>query len=343
MRAPFRSNAKAIDAAEFDALLDEVSPDRCVIRRHLKCAVGHVPRGYPGGLVEVRAIPPAGRVLARLFDCDADGIARAVKWAAQRNAEGFNVYVGINPRRPGTRRDRPASAADVEVATAHVLDLDSVGDADSLIASLSPSPRFVVTTGTIPHTRAHCWWLFGEPMRDLSRWSAAQRRLAAATGGDSAVSDPARVVRLGGSVSYPTASKQKRGYIVEVTSVARIASAAQTIAPGALTMLCGDDTAREPASPADADDPFADVPRTNLTPPSEARVRDALSWIPPDLKRPAWIKVCGALREWERATGDDGFTLFLQWSRGDLRRDGPAVPASFEGEDDCQRTWDSLK
>jgi len=335
--APFRS------VAEFDALMDEPPPDRRVMRRHMQGAFGHVTQAYPGGLCEVRAIHPEGGVRARLFECTRPGLVAASAWAEQRNAEGFNVYVGINPRRPGTRRDRAASEADVEVATAYVLDLDSAADANSVIAELTPAPRFVVTTGTTPHTRAHCWWILREPLSDLQRWTDTQRSVAAATGGDSAVSDSARVVRLAGSVSYPSAAKRKRGYIVEVTSVARIAGAAQTIAPDALTALCGDDTATEPASHADADNSFADVPRVRLPPPSEARVREALSWIPPDVKRPEWIKVCGGLRDWERATGQDGFALFLEWSRGDLRRDGPAMPASFEGDDDCQRTWDSLK
>ncbi|WP_198375109.1 AAA family ATPase [Neoroseomonas rubea] len=344
MSVNFRSSSRAIDAiAEFDAKLNELSPDRRVMQRHLTRAFGYMPQAYPGGLLELRAIHPTGRVRVQLFDCDASGIAKAARWAARRNAHGFNVYFGINPRRPGTRRNRAASAADVEVATAHVLDLDGARDTKSVIAKLTPPPRIIVTTGTIPNRRAHIWWFLNELQRDLPGWSNAQSRLATANGGDPSVSDPARVMRLAGSLSFPNASKRARGYVTELTALLCVGDAARTVSPDDVTHLCGGAEASDPSRDIEAEDPFAEIPHTLLPAPPEERVKEALSWIPPDVKRLEWIKVCAGLRDWQCETGADGFALFLEWSRGDLRRDGPQEPDSFVSEDDCRRAWESLR
>lgn len=60
------------------------------------------------------------------------------------------------------------------------------------------------------------------------------------------------------------------------------------------------------------------------------RIREALSFIPPDIERERWWRVAAAIKS---ELGDDGFELFDSWSRG----------ASNYVETDAHDTWRSLK
>lgn len=297
---------------------------------------------FPGCLFEIRAIHPTrrGAVAARQFPCGQAGYVSATRWAAAQNRRGFNVYVGAAPRRPGLPFDGAASAADIVGAAFLLLDLDDLSDARATITALDPQPSLVVITGTIPRVRAQCWWPFEGVALDMPSWVTTQRALAARYGGDVSVCDAPRIGRLGGSISYPTARKQARGYEREVTSFV-VKQHAKAVSAKQIERLIGNGVCRLADNRDEADDPFADIVTGRV--PSEVEVRDLLSWIPPDLPRRDWIAVAGGLKTWASGSGEDGLALFITWSRGDLRRDGARVPPSFLSDHDCERTWDSLQ
>jgi hypothetical protein len=57
-----------------------------------------------------------------------------------------------------------------------------------------------------------------EPCRDLAAWRATQQAIAAHFGSDRSVINPSRIMRLGGTVSWPSEKKTAKGYAVERTA-----------------------------------------------------------------------------------------------------------------------------
>jgi hypothetical protein len=70
-----------------------------------------------------------------------------------------------------------------------------------------------VITGTVPSLRLHLYWERETAARNLAAWTEQQRAVAAALSGDAVVIDPRRIMRLPGTVSYPTPDKVARGYV----------------------------------------------------------------------------------------------------------------------------------
>lgn len=199
---------------------------RPVMKGHLERLFNRCADTYRGGLLEIRCIHPSAhrhdpaaraqkRITARLFQTSKPGIEAAVSWAYQQNQElGFNTYVGVNPRKPGTALGRAASARDVEIAFFHFADFDTPECVEILRQRCPLAYRFAVLTGRIPNPRPHIYWELEEPTRNLDAWSQQQAQIATYFGSDRVI-DPPRIMRLAGSVSYPDAKKQNRGYVVE--------------------------------------------------------------------------------------------------------------------------------
>ena len=61
-----------------------------------------------------------------------------------------------------------------------------------------------IQTGSEPHVRMQLWWRLSAPMTDPEQWSAQIRGLATGLGGDEAVHNPDRLMRLGGTIAWPT-------------------------------------------------------------------------------------------------------------------------------------------
>jgi hypothetical protein len=72
-----------------------------------------------------------------------------------------------------------------------------------------------VVTGRHPHMRAQFWWRLVDAERDGTAIKALCSGIGIALGGDSTVSNPSRVLRLGGSIAWP----MKAGRVVEATEV----------------------------------------------------------------------------------------------------------------------------
>ena len=174
------------------------------------------------GVFELRCLAKNRTPITQIFTLDAVG--EAVDLAVRMNATKLNVYMTINPINPNSIRVGKG-ATDNDILRAHYsfADADDQQGLDGLIRlSTSQPPDINVITGTVPHERRHAYWRLVEPCHDLSLWESKQAQIAAHARTDSAVTNSSRIMRVPGTISYPEATKQSKGYVQEfVTMIVR--------------------------------------------------------------------------------------------------------------------------
>ena len=174
------------------------------------------------GVFELRCLAKNRTPITQIFTLDAVG--EAVDLAVRMNATKLNVYMTINPINPNSIRFGKG-ATDNDILRAHYsfADADDQQGLDGLIRlSTSQPPDINVITGTVPHERRHAYWRLVEPCHDLSLWESKQAQIAAHARTDSAVKNSSRIMRVPGTISYPEATKQSKGYVQEfVTMIVR--------------------------------------------------------------------------------------------------------------------------
>jgi hypothetical protein len=197
-----------------------IEPDQDAIQSHLETLFAPCRDEYPAGLVELRY---GADFTTAYFNLAPVGIAEAAAFAANRNREGANVYVGVNPRRPGTKR--PAHDTDIAISYWQFADLDDAEAVEMAGKRLKPlPPTMTVTTGTEPHRRPHFYWRLDEPVGNMDAWTQRQRGIAQTLDSDPAVVNASRIMRLAGTVSFPSQDKLQRGYRVELTTLRTVFS-----------------------------------------------------------------------------------------------------------------------
>ena len=83
-----------------------IQPDLAVIAAHLQALFGPVLADGQDGLIEIRHGPIDPALKRAAINHNAwfglNQIDAAASYAADQNARGHNVYVGVNPRKPDT-------------------------------------------------------------------------------------------------------------------------------------------------------------------------------------------------------------------------------------------------
>lgn len=191
-------------------------PNKEAMRQHIEMLVAPARGSYDDALFEIAY--GAAPTNARLFGLDE--VSEAVDFAAAQNLRTDNLYIGATLKLPDTPRDRRTSAANFYVGTAVPVDVDANYDAvrAAMVSKLHDSP-LTVTTGTTPERRSHHWFLLNKPCDDAEEYGDAFAALVCSIGGDVKVKDAARVMRLGGTISWPDERKKAKGYKVELTQV----------------------------------------------------------------------------------------------------------------------------
>jgi hypothetical protein len=195
-----------------------LSPDPEAMRRQLEHVFLGDLDGAHEGLIELAWNDERTGALSAAELFSTDRIDDLVERAANLNrTPGVNVYVGAALRKPLTRQARRSTDADFLAASCLWADVDSdvVAPAIASCKRRGVPPTMTVVTGRHPHLRAQMWWRLDVPARDPAALRALCANVAAALGGDPSVVNPGRVLRLGGSVAWPT----KDGRVLERTEV----------------------------------------------------------------------------------------------------------------------------
>lgn len=193
----------------------KMTPDIAAIEAFLERLYSHV---TIDGCIEIAyTLPDTGNPnQARMFPVD--DYAIAAEFAAQMSAvEGQNVYLGVGIRRPDMPHAR-AKDEDVVALTALFADFDEDGQAataKTIAEACSLRPPIAVVTGKHPHVRAHFYWNLEEPIRDRHLMRQSLATVGTLFGGDAAVKNPSRIMRIPGTIAYP----KKAGRTKELTEL----------------------------------------------------------------------------------------------------------------------------
>jgi len=150
----------------------------------------------PADIIEVRLIhrdkgreaPPA-----QSRWCLPNDLPEMADELAERNADGFGIYAGANPRKDfGSKGDLGVLKARTLFADFDATDIDDA--VDRIQIARLPAPTLVVSSGHGIHT----YWRLSIAVLNLPAWSNIQRDLIAALGSDPTIHNPERVMRLPG-------------------------------------------------------------------------------------------------------------------------------------------------
>lgn len=190
-----------------------MEPNRNTIVDDLEFTVSNWSNLDEPACLEVRCLKPDNKTLLCKFT--RERLDEALRFVMDANLSGYNIYVTRNPVRIETNRS--ATDDDIIATTMCWADCDE-GQAFNKIANYAGTkPDLLVVTGTKPQPRGHFYWLLDEVSTDLNEWRRTMENIARKFGSDTSVVNPARIMRLAGTVSYPNPKKQQKGYEVELT------------------------------------------------------------------------------------------------------------------------------
>lgn len=195
---------------------DLIQPNRAQIKEHLE-ALFKDSTGYDDGKIEIAYTGVHVKALNNALYFDVTDIDGAVDCVVEKNSTpGVNTYVGAAIRSPDCPPFGRSSSDDYYAAPYIWADIDDQEAAEAVKENYEGlPPSIVVVTGRHPHTRAQLWWRMDEAIQDPKETKELLSGLKHAMHGDPAVVDPARVMRVGGSVAWP----KKEGRVPELTSV----------------------------------------------------------------------------------------------------------------------------
>jgi len=170
-------------------------------------------------LYEIRCLGEKPALIKSYLPRDED---KAVDFIISKNRQRYNIYMTINPIDPNAGITKAATNTDIKCAHFSFADADDEKGMEGLqVLSLKAPPDIVVTTGTVPYMRQHHYWRLNTPCTDMEKWRSYQKLIATSCGTDSSISNPSRLMRVAGTVSYPSKKKIARGYVPELVSMQR--------------------------------------------------------------------------------------------------------------------------
>jgi len=191
-----------------------MQPDKKLIKQHIEFVLQGM-EDYADGFFEI-AYGNETNVPNMAEKFTFDKINEAVEFAAKKNADGRNVYVVGSILDPDSVPFGRCSDMDFYACNAVWCDIDKKIDHSELRLRYEKlPPSMVIVTGRTPHLRTHLWWKLAEPCTDAETLREMLSGIANTIGGDLAVCNPARLMRLGGTIAWP----KKEGRVTELTEI----------------------------------------------------------------------------------------------------------------------------
>ena len=175
-------------------------------------------------VLELRSLFPGRNPDIQRFLPTPDGFDQLADHAIGMNRHGLNAYVVVNPVRkdaPIRRAGKLSGAMDEDIIAAFHFwaDGDDEDAANSIRNFAGPKWTMAVTTGRVPSMRPHIYWRCDEPIYNLTAWTGIQKAIAARLSTDRTVVNPSRIMRLPGTVNWPTDQKTAKGRIPELVTL----------------------------------------------------------------------------------------------------------------------------
>ncbi len=169
-------------------------------------------------MIELRALQEHGAPNVARFALD--WLDDAVQHAEAMNGAGRNVYMCINPvDAENIDAGKGAKDDDIMAAFFNFADADTDGAMQNILSFAGPKFTMSVKTGTQPFVRGHCYWRLEEPVRNLQAWREVQQSIAQSLQTDEVVINPSRIMRVAGTVSWPSEKKKAKGYTDEIVTM----------------------------------------------------------------------------------------------------------------------------
>lgn len=195
---------------------NKLLPNKEAIQKHL-CFLFQNTNQYEDGIIEVAYTPSHNGAVNRAQYFPVLDLNEAIDFIYNINSnQGVNVYVGASLRDPDCSPIGRSSLDDYYVSTCAWADLDDEGVVEQSKEKYAGCPpSMVVVTGRHPHVRSQYWWKLEQPIDSHTDLKLTLSTLCGSLNGDPAVVDPARVMRVGGTIAWP----KKDGRIPELTEV----------------------------------------------------------------------------------------------------------------------------
>lgn len=270
------------------------APNLADIRAHLEWLVAPARGQYDDALIEIafESNLGAGPNRARLFSLDE--LDEAAAFAAKVNGQKVNTYVGASLKSPDTDRAKRSSGGDFYVATAVPVDIDTDYDAVRQRMAQAVDDGLIVVTGLTPSRRSQHWVRLVTPCDDETEFGQAFEALVSHVGADFKVKDAARVMRLGGTISYPPPKKASKGYVTELTTIVVNAQAEPEAIDGILALPAGERSFTPGAS------------RGPTGQAAAGEIERSWSGLVTDGRESHWRNIVARLiRQWQEDTGSD--------------------------------------
>lgn len=167
-----------------------------------------------GEVLEMRTIGDRNQIHSRRFALHA--FDDAIDFIVCKN-QTHNIYVVVN----SVPQDAPETAKDADIKRAFFafVDADEFGAAERARACDLFSQSMEVVTGVVPHLRNHIYFSFIEPPIEMALWSQIQKKLALTLETNESIHNPSRIMRVAGTVSYPSKTEIMRGFQPELTQL----------------------------------------------------------------------------------------------------------------------------
>jgi hypothetical protein len=175
---------------------------------------------HPFSWIEIAYARP-GQSLNKGRIFPAHDLKVVVDFVTKVNAVGFNVYVGAALRHGKHPSSGRANKAHFLAARYSWIEYDAADDHQRVVAICKAQrlePAIMVVTGTIPHQRCHLYFLNAQPIAESAELEAANTALRDLFDSDD-VQNCDRVLRIAGTINYPSPAKVALGYATELTSL----------------------------------------------------------------------------------------------------------------------------